>query len=152
MKKTILIIATLLITSCAGLPGKTIIAVYAPISEEATIFLREIKIEPQTSLSGIAGELPALLRSLLTAEGFTAADSKDETDIELELFIHKKNYTHNFSSFESVTLTMKFFRKNDITAYLMYSEDTDRSLDSFGWAFSLIKHNITAMAAELHEK
>jgi len=151
MKKILLIFIIVSLTSCAGLPGKSTLTVFSPIDKESGIYLSKINIEPRTALSGLAGEIPELVNSLLTSKGFRLVGNQLEADIELEIFIHRKSYTYNFNSFESVTMTMKLYQQKVIAAYLMYTEDTDRSLDSFIWTFSLLEHNIAALAARLHE-
>ncbi|MBI9108592.1 MAG: hypothetical protein JEZ04_17745 [Spirochaetales bacterium] len=152
MKKILLFLLPAVLLSCAGLQHRKALSVYGTLDPEVPVYLREIKLEPELILSGISAELPKLIESLLSSKGFKLAESPENKTAVLDIFLYRENYQHDFSTIESVTLTLSLYYNDRILVYLLYTEDTDKSLDSFSWTFSLLEKNITDLAAAVHEK
>ena len=154
MKKRFLpvpLLLLLLLTGCAGLPRNGTFTVYSRLSRAEKIFPAGISLEPKTALSGLEEELPETLKSLLCEAGFTAADSTEEAGAVLEVLLHRKGYVCDYRSCESVTVSMRLHKDGRTFAYLMMTEDTDRSMASFGWTVSLIKKSLHRLAEVLDD-
>ncbi len=154
MKKIIAagIIITVFLCSCTTLPGSSSTRIYTEIPVSAGIHLNKITLEPSHILDGISEELPDLVKSCLAGAGFTVSEQSDEDIYELEIFLHMKKWQYDYSSRESVTLRLELSLNGEAAAYRLYTEDTEKSIDSFSWTFELIDRNIAELASAIYDE
>ena len=141
-KKIFSVLVAIILGSCSSLPGDSSTQIYSSIPEDAKVHLRRIELAPPHILNGISTELPALVENCLSEAGFSISAEPGDDIYELDLFLHMKNWQYNYSSLESVTFIISLSNGGEIAAYRIYTEDTDKSVESFSWTFSLIDKNI----------
>lgn len=152
MKKCMLLILTVVLSSCTSLQSRGTTAVYQKIEADTPVYLRSIILEPPHILDGIGDELPGLIESCLINSGFKIADHLDPDRVDLDVFLHRKEWQLNFNSYESITLRLLLTANGQTVAYILHTEDTDRSINSFPWTFSLIEENIRKLNSAVNVK
>lgn len=147
MKKSYLIIfVTLYLVSCIGLEGKNSTVFYEKIPADASVYLRKVEVKPAFILTDVSEEIPELIRTCLTNNGFSLALEDSDTAYKLDVILNSRIWQEQYNSVESVTLSMRFYQKEQLAAFRLYTEDTEKSIDSFLWTFELIERNIRELA------
>ena len=157
MKKPVLLSSALLLAifqlgSCTTLKGVESTTVSEEIKSGSIFYLNEVRVEPQYIMNGISNELPCLIHNCLLKEGFKMTNEETDAHYKINFFMHRKKWTHDYSSFESITMRISIFVGERQIAYRIYTEDTNQSIDSFPWIFALIKQNISEFTKDLSDE
>ena len=148
MKKYYLtLLIALSVFSCAGVDGRNSTVIYESIPAGASVYLRKIELKPDHILTDVSGEIPELIRSCLTNNGFAVASEDSDAAYKLDIILNDSIWLYQYKTVESVTLSMRVYRKEKLVAYRLYTEDTEKSIDSFLWTFDLIERNIGEFAS-----
>lgn len=149
MKKIFSFYMAIILGSCTSLPIEKSISVYGDFPVDTPVYIEIIQLEPPQLMVGLKKELPDIIMSSLARNGFTISHIQDGETANMEFFIYKNEYQCDFKTYESVTLTISVKNGGKTIAYSLYTEDTDKSLDSFARTWSLLELNIAALAEEL---
>lgn len=145
MRFTITFCIIILLCSCSSLNSKEATAVYGRIPDKASVYIEEIRLSPDYRFDGIAEELPDYIRCCLLNCGCSTVPEPSPESVSMKVFIHSRNWRHNFRMRESVTVSIKLTSAAGASAYRIFTTDTDRSIDSLQWILKIIEKNIRVL-------
>ena len=114
-----------------------------------TMCLRSVRLEPAHAMRDLEQVLPGTVRSMLAKYGITVTDRAEEADLVLELYLQRKDYRKGYEDYTSFTLVLTVSEGGKPVIYLLHTEDTPASKDSYPFLFSLLDENIARLSGSL---
>ena len=152
MKRNILFICILILSSCSTFETAESTSLQGNISLSCPVYLRKIELKPPYILEGIADELPGIIKSCLYNCGYKTTDIPLENSLDLDVFIHKKELNNSLKPCESVTIQFRLTGGMGNSAYRLYSVESEKSIESFPWTLNLIKSNLLKLKTSIADE
>ena len=134
--------------ACTTAHSRTTTVAYQPLPEGIPVRLGRLELSPPYILEGLSPQLPEVIYSCLKNSGFSVTRIEKDAAI-LDVFIHSKTWSNNYTPCESVTISLKLSLNETPAVYHLCTEDCEQGIDSFSGTLKLIEENIALLAQEL---
>ena len=146
----LLCLGSMILLSCAtGKEYRNMVACEQTPGTNESLYLRSIQLEPLHTLRDLERILPGVVRSILAKYGIPAADREEEADLVLDMYLQRKDYQKDYEAYASIILSLTVSREDKPVLFLLHTEDTPASPDSFPFLFSLLDENISRLSGAL---
>ncbi len=140
MKKIILLLLSIFfIGSCTSFNSKIDVYTFKPYELKNTMKLGEITIKPIHGINGIETILPEIITSVADENNIVLLPKDADSDLFMDVFIHRKSYLKGFNKYESVTLMLKISNSRGMVSNTVFTRDSQIPLDSFSKIYEIFQ-------------
>ena len=140
MKKIIFFcLSSFLFISCTSFNSKVDVYTFKPLELDTTMKLGTIIIEPVHAINGIEIILPEVITSVAGENGITLLPASSDSELSMDIYLHRKSYLKGFEKYESVTLLLKIINSSETVANVVFTRDSQTPLDSFSKLYEIFQ-------------
>lgn len=120
---------------------------FNPTALHTNMKLGAITIEPAHSINGIEVILPEIVKSVANENSITLNEQTD-SDLIMDIYLHRKSYLKDFKKYESVTLMLKITNSDGMVSNTVYTRDSQTPLDSFAKVYEIFQDVMSELEKE----